>query len=484
MKELETLFSVFENTMSVHLREHLSPMAKHGHPGNWKLEAINSEVLTKEDLLELADSIVNLVSYQDNAFMEDDQEDIQVIQLANYRIVITYPPFSDAHEITIVRPTIQKDISSYFLPDMLIRRLEERAEGILIAGAPGHGKSTFAAALTTFFADKNKIIKTIEKPRDLQLDDRVTQFTMLQDDVEKVGDVLLLMRPDYVIFDEIRKNADFAVYTDMRLAGVGMIGVIHATQPIDAIQRFVNRVELGLIPSIIDTVIFIHSGEVADVLSIKMVVKTPTGFRDESLARPVIEVKDFLDGVPQYEIFSFGEQVVVIPLGQERKKSRRNRSSSSHSNSRYNFQDILRDLAYAIDNLDPKDAHIESGGDNSLNVYMPEWAITFLYERRRSVIREIERNTGSFLNFIAIDQDLEYTGKQIEIIENKKYLILKLGSEFINQNVQLMVGPQVIMNASADKQGQIKLSRNKANTRRLERFLDTADSPLTVKAID
>ena len=246
MEQLDDLFSTFNNTMSVHLRENLVPMAKHGSPGNWKLEEIYTTILTKDKILDLADDILSQLSEQDNAFLEEDNEDVQVIQLNNFRIVITYPPFSDAHEITIVKPTTQRQISNYQLPQILINRLEERAEGILIAGAPGHGKSTFAAALTTFFADKNKIIKTIEKPRDLQLDDRITQFTMLQDDIEKVGDVLLLMRPDYVIFDAIRKNDDFAVYTDMRLAGVGMIGVIHATQPIDSIQRFVNRIELGL----------------------------------------------------------------------------------------------------------------------------------------------------------------------------------------------------------------------------------------------
>jgi ATPase len=483
VKRLASLFEVFDNTMSVHLRENQPAMAKHGVPGNWKLEALNSDILFRDMLLDLADEIIEGATLQDNAFIEDDQDDVQVIQLANYRIVITYPPFSDAHEITVVRPTTQRTLNEYQLPDLLINRLEERAEGILIAGAPGHGKSTFAAALTTFFADTAKIIKTIEKPRDLQLDDRITQFTLLSDDIEKVGDVILLMRPDYVIFDEIRKNADFAVYTDMRLAGVGMIGVIHATQPIDAIQRFVSRVELGLIPSIIDTVIFIHNGVVDAVLSLKMVVKTPTGFRDESLARPVIEVKDFLDGVPLYEIFSFGEQVVVIPLGRQKKyvKSNSNRKRSRPQTS--NLSSVLKDLAYSIDDFNLSDAHIERGGENAANVYMPEWAITFLYEQRRSVIREIERNSGYFLNFIAIDKDLEYTGKQIEIVENKKYVILKLGIDFSNQHVQLMIGPQVIMNASADKRGDVKLPRNKASTKRLERMMDSADSPLTVKAI-
>ncbi|MDH5404652.1 MAG: ATPase, T2SS/T4P/T4SS family, partial [Candidatus Heimdallarchaeota archaeon] len=264
MLRLQSLFEVFPNTMSVHLRERLQALAKHGKPGIWQLEPINSKILSKDDLIDLADDIIN----HEDAIVEDEHELVQIIQLNDYRIVITYPPFSDAHEITIVKPTIQKNLESYHLPSKLIKRLEERAEGILIAGPPGHGKSTFASALAIFYADKAKIIKTIEKPRDLQLDDRVTQFTILEEDIEKVGDVLLLMRPDYVIFDEIRKNDDFKVYTDMRLAGIGMVGVIHGTQPIDAIQRFISRIELGVIPSIIDTVLFIKDGGVAEALSL------------------------------------------------------------------------------------------------------------------------------------------------------------------------------------------------------------------------
>ena len=42
----------------------------------------------------------------------------------------------------------------------------------------------------------------------------------------------------------------------MRLAGVGMVGVVHASRAVDAIQRFIRRIELGLIPNIINTVIF------------------------------------------------------------------------------------------------------------------------------------------------------------------------------------------------------------------------------------
>ena len=67
---------------------------------------------------------------------------------------------------------------------------------------------------------------------------------------------------------------------DMRLAGVGMIGVIHASAALDALQRFITRTELGMIPSIIDTIIFIKDGEVRKVYTVGMEVKVPTGKYD------------------------------------------------------------------------------------------------------------------------------------------------------------------------------------------------------------
>ena len=93
----------------------------------------------------------------------------------------------------------------------------------------------------------------------------------------KTADILLLVRPDYTIYDELRKTKDFRIFADMRLAGVGMVGVVHATRPIDAIQRIIGRVELGMIPSIVDTTIFINDGKVAAIYDVKLTVKVPTG---------------------------------------------------------------------------------------------------------------------------------------------------------------------------------------------------------------
>jgi len=43
-------------------------------------------------------------------------------------------------------------------------------------------------------------------------------------------------------------------------------------------------------------------------------VKVPEGMESEDLARPVIIVTSFLTKQVEYEIYTFGEQIVVMPL--------------------------------------------------------------------------------------------------------------------------------------------------------------------------
>ncbi|MCD6324114.1 MAG: ATPase, partial [Desulfurococcales archaeon] len=72
--------------------------------------------------------------------------------------------------------------------------------------------------------------------------------------------------------------------------------------------------DIGVIPSIVDTVIFIEEGEVRKVYELNLTVKLPTGLREAELARPVIEVRDFITGGLEYEIYTFGEQTIVVPV--------------------------------------------------------------------------------------------------------------------------------------------------------------------------
>ena len=310
--KLESFFD--KNTMSVHLRENNKPYAKIGVPGKWDFKPLRTKVLSREEIEEMNKEIIEETKSRNDGFIEISRRGSTIIQLGNYRIVITKPPFSDGWEITAVKPIRILKLEDYKLDKKLLDRLNEKADGVLIAGAPGMGKSTFAGALAENYASKNKIVKTVEAPRDLQLGDNITQYAISYGSSQEIHDILLLSRPDHVIFDEMRNTSDFMLFADLRLAGIGFLGVVHATNPVDSIQRFMSRLELGVIPQIIDTVIFIKEGKVSKVLSLEMCVKVPSGMTEADLARPVVEVRDFNTNKLEFEIYSYGEQTIIIPV--------------------------------------------------------------------------------------------------------------------------------------------------------------------------
>ncbi|MFX1569996.1 MAG: ATPase, T2SS/T4P/T4SS family [Promethearchaeota archaeon] len=302
-----------DETMSVHLKNNIPPYAKKGSPGNWRLQRINNEPISNKLIEDIAMEIAEVTREDQHSFIEIEKEGAVVAQMREFRIVITRPPFSNDVEITAVRPLVSLNLSDYSIDSRLHKRLE-KAEGILVSGPPGAGKSTFSAALANYYLNQEKVVKTLESVRDLQVEPEITQYTKLEGNLENSADILLLVRPDFTIFDEVRTTNDFQIYSDFRLSGVGMVGVVHSSSAIDAIQRFIGRIELGMLPSIIDTIIFIEGGDISTVMILKMTVKVPHGFRDKDLARPVVEVRDFKNDRLEFEIYNFGNDVVVNPV--------------------------------------------------------------------------------------------------------------------------------------------------------------------------
>ncbi len=310
---LDTFFD--DQTMSVHFKAECPPIYKKGRP--WSRESvIGSSPLWQVELEHIVHTLMLEVNELPDSWLEIDRLYSKVLQIGPYRIVIVTPPLADGLEITVVKPVKKCSLSDYHLSDKVLDCLINKAQWVLISWSPGSGKSTFAQALIETYVSQNKIIKTIESPRDLLVDKQVVQYSFSYAPHSEVRDILLLSRPDLTIYDEVRNQEDFVLFKDLRLTGIGLIGVIHATAPVDSIQRFIGTIEMGIIPQVIDTVVYIEKGEIKEILQLKQVVKMPSGMMSADLARPVIEVSSFLEDVLKYEIYTFGEQVVVMPLDQ------------------------------------------------------------------------------------------------------------------------------------------------------------------------
>ena len=446
-----------EKTMSIHLKENVVPMAKKGTPGHIDFVVLGKKPYTHTELKKIVDEILDKTKSDSKTYLESEKEGSFVVQSREYRISIAYPPFSEGLEITVVKPVANISLDEYHLSDKLLERIRSNAEGILISGSPGAGKSTFVQAIAKYYSSKlNKIVKTMESPRDLQLPDEITQYGPLEGSMENTADVLLLVRPDYTIYDELRKNTDFNIFADMRLAGVGMIGVVHATRPIDAIQRIASRVELGVIPSIVDTSIYIEDGKVTSVYETKMTVKVPTGMKEADLARPVIEVRDAETGELKNEIYTYGEQTIVMDM--DLVNGTENNEKFKSSVDRIAEKEILRKIKRILPKKSKVDVEVVS--PERANIYIPEEFIPKIIGKNGKRIAEIEEEIGIGLGVEIIEEKpINKTPFEVNITHTRKQLILELGKDNGRQNFDVYIQGEYLLTATTSKKGEIKIKK-------------------------
>ena len=472
--DLEDFFD--ESTMSVHLRVGLEPMAKRGSVGEMTYGRIGDERMTEDGVKSLAHDVEESARASPEGFAELDEPGMTIVQFRDLRIAIARPPFSDAMEITAVRPIVKTDLDDYEYADELRERLAERQRGVLISGSPGAGKSTFAQAVAGYLADEGFAVKTMEKPRDLQVDERVTQYTELGGRMDKTADSLLMVRPDYTIYDEVRKTDDFEVFADMRLAGVGMVGVVHATRGIDALQRLIGRVELGLIPQIVDTVVYIEAGEIETVYDVRTEVKVPEGLMEEDLARPVITVTDFKTGRPAYEIYTFNRQVVTVPLDDA--------ESEESGTERLAKQEVEREIR----SIARGHVEVQIRDPNTAVVYVEDDDISQVIGKGGGRISDVENRLG-------IDIDVRTFGDKpggrsgsggsggghggagggggevvTPEITSRHVLIPMEGYE--GDTVEVQADGDYLFTATVSRGGEVQVSRGSAIAEELERAID------------
>jgi ATPase len=304
-----------EHTIAVYLKERVPPMAKKGTITDMKLVKIREAPTSEYELRMLAQEILERAKRDPDGFIEVEKRGVTVVQIGSMRIAIARRPFADGMEITAVRPIVDVTLKDYTKSDIITRRITSEKRGMIIVGAPGSGKTTLAQNVAMYLSDNGFVVKTMESPRELQVPDQITQYTMLDGSMQGTADVLLLVRPDFVIFDELRKNEDFNVFADMRLAGIGMVGVIHANGIQDAIQRFSDRVDFSILPQIINTIIFVKQGVITKVYDVGFTVKVPGGMAGEMNIRPVTTVTDHETGELVIDVFRYDGETIVIPVG-------------------------------------------------------------------------------------------------------------------------------------------------------------------------
>jgi len=462
---LEFLRFFDSETMSVHLKEGLTPMAKRGKPGSFDLQEIENKILTRDYLKEITSQILDIAKLNNKTNIEISKPGAIVVQYNDYRIAITSQPFSESYELTIVHPIVRLSIDDYQLSDKLKKRFEDRAEGIIVSGPPGSGKSTLASSLADFYHQKGKIVKTFESPRDLQVNPSVTQYTRLDGSFENSADILLLVRPDYTIFDEVRRREDFLTFSELRLAGVGMVGVIHANSPIDGIQRFIGKIELGIIPSVIDTVVFVKDGKISKVYQLDLKVRVPSGMTEQDLARPIIDIRDFEDNTLEYEIYTFGEENVIVPVSKKTKKFGIEKLA----------EDKVRDTFRRFD----PNAEVEILSEGSVKVKISKQFIPSVIGRGGATIKDLEKMLQVHIDVVQKDTS-ETPSSDFELpydfSESRTSLLFNVGKENQGTSGDVFLNNEYLSSFRITRKGQIKIPKRSTTGKKIMKDASSRES--------
>jgi len=443
MQDVKWCGSVLDNffdkdTMSIHIKEKNPILKKNWNPWGRKSE-IGKEILDKKFVNNLIDDLFQEVESRDDAVLEIDRSMSKVVQLWPYRIVIVYPPLSDGLEITAVKPIKKLTLEDYDLDKEVLDLFENKAKWILISWAPGSGKTTFAQALVELYEKWKNIIKTIESPRDLMVPESVVQYSFTYWSHDEVRDILLLSRPDYTVYDEVRNTSDFELYKDMRLTGIGLIWVIHATRPVDSIQRFLGTIEMGIIPQVLDTVVFVDKWKIWEILQLDLTVKVPEWMESDDLARPVIQVSSFFEKKIMFEIYTFGEQIVVMPIWEAIKQNKK--SSRLWDYAKLVIDQHLQEILPC--------SFVSKINWETIKLFVPKserWAIIWKAGKN---IMEMEKEIWLKID-LESTEDLPKLDINIKVEKNNNTNVMYFPKHFVDRNVYIMIWKDLIHTQTND----------------------------------
>jgi len=245
------------------------------------------------------------------------------------------------------------------------------------------------------------------------------------------------------------------LFSDLRLGGSNCLGVIHSASAIDSVQRFISRLEVGTIPSVIDTIIFMDSGEITSVLSLQITVKVPTGMTESDLARPIIEVYDFLENKLAYEIYSYGEQTVIIPITKEKSPT---------------MELAEKQLEREIRKYSNK-SKVEIISPSRAMIYLPEREIPAIIGQGGKRIHNIEQQLGIKLTVKPLEVKKEPT--KFNTNETKKYVVFEFSKSLSKRSTEFNLEENFLFSAIISNKGEIKVHKKSELGRKIMDALDT-----------
>jgi ATPase len=199
--------------------------------------------------------------------------------------------------------------------------------------------------------------------------------------------------------------------------------------------------------------VFIKAGQISKVYELEFKVKVPTGMTEQDLARPVIEVRNFEDHNLEYEIYTYGEENIVIPISKE------NKSGGIEKLAESKIKDTIR-------RFDP-DAEIEILSNSSIRVRVSKESIPVIIGRGGSTVNELERTLGVHIDVEPKDGGSSRGGEWFEMSESGNNFILEVDISKSGMDAEIYVNDKNIASTRVGKNGRIIIAKKSVAGKRL-----------------
>ncbi|MEM1634392.1 MAG: hypothetical protein QW714_01575, partial [Nanopusillaceae archaeon] len=191
------------------------------------------------------------------------------------------------------------------------------------------------------------------------------------------------------------------------------------------------------------------------VYTLELKVRVPTGMIEEDLARPVIEVRDLLSGELEYELYTFGEEIVVVPV---------------KSKDRDKIIEFLKNIIKEkfSDRYEGIDVDIIG---NTIRFYLPKNLKKKFVKREKSFLKSIVYYYKLKVEILSKDDsNIKINPKNIEIIGD--YIIIDFGKEYKNKKISILFEDKVICKLNLDKKGKVSININTEIGKKLKEILN------------
>jgi len=206
----------------------------------------------------------------------------------------------------------------------------------------------------------------------------------------------------------------------------------------------------------LDTVVFVKDGGIQKVYDLELKVKVPTGMTESDLARPVIEIRNFEDNVLEHEIYTFGEENVIVPVGKKADK--------------VGIEKLAEDkIKETFKRYDPG-VQVEILSDNRVKVMVDESCIASIIGRGGSNINEIEKHLKVHIDVVEKNsEEISLTSDDVPFTfsESKTALLLTVNKDFTSRHVDVYAGDKFVASVRIGKKGQIKILKRSDVARNL-----------------